>query len=35
VCGGEPTMETTGLGKKMTNVLTCNDVIKIQTPILR
>jgi hypothetical protein len=24
---GGPTWETTGLGKKMTNGLTCNDVI--------
>jgi hypothetical protein len=34
VCGG-PTWETTGLGERMTNGLTCNDVIKIQTPKLR
>jgi hypothetical protein len=28
---GEPTWETTGLEKRMTNGLACNDIIKIQT----
>jgi hypothetical protein len=32
---GGPTWETIGLEKKMTNGLTCNDVIEIQTPKLR
>jgi hypothetical protein len=30
-----PTWETTGLGKRLTNGLTCNDEIKIQTHKLR
>jgi hypothetical protein len=34
VCGG-PTWKTTGLGKRVTHGLTCNDVIKIQTSKLK
>jgi hypothetical protein len=32
---GLPTYDTIELGKRMTNGLACNDVIKIQTPKLR
>jgi hypothetical protein len=32
VCGWDQHGRTLGLRKKMTNGLTCNDVMKIQTP---
>jgi hypothetical protein len=32
---GGLTWKTTGIGKRMINGLTCNNVIKIQTPKLR